>query len=142
MEKILVLCLIVAMSLSITGATCMKSVEESICNPPPLVVEVVKGAVSIIKFAVSFYATNPTSQAFLAAVDAQAAANTLLNTGCIGVIQLNKLIAWIGSADAEQAEQMKAMVEAPLGKEVKAPAKASVLNPQPLIDWRDAKAGK
>jgi hypothetical protein len=124
-----------------TAANCFEPVQDVFCNPPPLVVSVVTGAVSIIQFAVSFYAKDPTSKAFLAAVDAQAAAETLLRTGCIGATQLNNLIAWIQSSDAKQAEQLVAATEMPMAKKFKGQmVTVSPLNPVPLIDWRDSKS--
>ena len=67
--------------------------------------------------------------AFINAVTVQGAITAIQGGVCVSVTQLNNLIAWLQSEESKTI-QAKAMVKA-------GPVKATVINVQPLIDWRD-----
>jgi hypothetical protein len=131
MRRIIVLLLVVAMAVS-GCATFWTKAEETICNPPAVVVDGAKLAAPIIKIAIGMLIEG--SQEYLDAIDSAAAVDSILRTGCVAAGSLNKLIAFLQSSifkSAEVAAQTKAM-----GKMKAAPKAVSV---QPFQDWRDKK---
>ena len=124
MKRISILCLIIALGLSVTGATCMQTVQTQACNPPANVIAVANAVISLLLPELNILL--PGSAAFNAYVTAEN-----ISAGvCVGVTELNALIAYIQSSDAK-ALQNRAQVKA--GPML---AKAFI-DPQPLINWRD-----
>jgi hypothetical protein len=129
MKKVLILCLIVAMGLGLTGATCLNTVQDKVCNPPQAVIDVANAAAPLVEMAISM--ALPDSAVYVNAVSVQAAITAIQGGACITSTQLNNLIAWLQS-DQAKALQVKAMVKV-------GPMKAVAINVQPLVDWRDGK---
>ena len=128
MKKVMVLCLIVALAFGATGATCMQTVQNDICNPPASVIAVAQAAAPLIATAINL--AIPGSSAYVTAVTVQAVTTAILGGACVSVTQLNALIAWLQSSDAK-ALQVKAQVKA-------GPMKATAfIDVSPLIAWRD-----
>jgi len=127
MKRIAILCLIVAMGLGVTGATCLQNVQDRVCNPPQAVIDVANAAAPLVAMAIQI--ALPGSAAYVNAVSVQAAITAIQGGACVSVTQLNNLIAWLQSEQA-QTLAAKAMVKA-------GPARAMAINVQPLISWRD-----
>jgi hypothetical protein len=127
MNKIMVLCLIVALAFGASGATCMQNVQTQACNPPAAVTAVITGIVELAKFAVSTFV--PGTQEYMDAVSAEATATAIEAGVCISTTQLNNLIAWVNSMSSKAA-QNKMMVKA-------GPMRAKVVNVAPLQAWAD-----
>jgi hypothetical protein len=122
----MILLLIVALAFGATGATCMQQIQTQACNPPAAVISMLPVAITIITMALSTFV--PGTAAYLAAVNASAVANSIEVGVCVGVTQLDALIAFLQSSDVKSI-QTKAMVKA-------GPMRAQALNVQPLIDWQ------
>ena len=130
MKKVIVLCMIVVLAFGVMGATCMQNVQEAVCNPPQSVIDVANAVAPLITVAITM--AIPGSEAYVTAVTVQGAITAIQGGACVSVTQLNALIVWLQS-DTAKALQTKAMAKA-------GPTKAvPMINPQPLIDWRDGK---
>jgi hypothetical protein len=127
MKKILVLCLIIAVGLGASGATCMQQVQDTVCSPPAAVMAVVSAAAPLVAFMIQ--QAVPGSVVFVNAVSIQQTITAILAGTCVSVEQLNKLIAWIQS---EQIQSLQAKANLKKG-----PMKATALSARPLIAWRD-----
>jgi predicted xylose isomerase-like sugar epimerase len=125
MEKVLILCIVIALGFGASGATCL---QNTMCSPPADVMAVAKAAAPVIQMAIIMLV--PGTAAYLAAVDAAAAVDYIQDGICLSITQLNALIAFLQSSDAKVANA-KMMMKA-------GPARAKALNIQPLIDWKDA----
>ena len=130
MRKIAILCLVVAVAFGAMGATCMRNVQEVICNPPQAVIDVANAAAPLVAIAITM--ALPGSAAYVNAVAVQGAITAIQGGACVSITQLNNLIAWLQSDEA-QGLQVKAMLKA-------GPAKATApISVQPLIDWRSSR---
>jgi hypothetical protein len=129
MKKVLVLCLVIAVALGVSGATCMQQIQDRVCNPPASVIAVANAASPLVAIAINI--ALPGSAAYVTAVSVQGAITAIQGGVCVSVTQLNALIAWLQS-DEIQALQTKQMLKA-------GPMQAVVISVQPLIDWRDGK---
>ena len=130
MKKLLVLCLIIAVGLGVSGATCMQNVQDTVCNPPASVIAVANAAAPLVAIAINM--ALPGSAAFINAVTVQGAITAIQGGACVSTTQLNALIAWLQGNDAKTL-QAKAQVKA-------GPMKAAAfIDPAPLIVWRDGK---
>jgi hypothetical protein len=129
MKKIVILCLIVALAFGATGATCMQTAQDRVCNPPQNVIAVVNAAAPLVAIAINMAV--PGSAAFVNAVSVQGAITAIQGGVCVSLGQLNNLIAWLQS-DAVKELQAKAMLKA-------GPARAMALDPAPLIAWRESR---
>ena len=125
-SKVFVLCIVIALGFGASGATCLQNVQTTICNPPANVIAVAKAAAPVIEMAIIMLV--PGTAAWLAAVDASVAVDSIQNGICIGVSQLNNLIAFLQSSTAQTA-QAKLMVK-------KGPMRAVALHIGPLIQWK------
>jgi amino acid transporter len=128
MKKILVLCLIIAVGLGVTGATCLQNVQDKVCNPPADVIAVVNAAAPLVAIAINIAV--PGSAVYVNAVSVMATVTAIQGGACVSMTQLNALIVWLQSDEAKSL-QAKAMVKAE-------PTKAVALDPAPLIAWRDS----
>ena len=108
---------------------CLKIAQDKVCNATPEVMSVANMAVELAKYAISIAV--PGSKEYMDAVGAYATATGIQATGCAMLTDLNKMIAFLRSP-AAQAAETKLMA-------VKGPMKATAINVQPLIDWRDGK---
>jgi hypothetical protein len=109
-------------------SNCLQTVQTIACNPPASVLSMLTGVIEITKLGIATFA--PGSAEFVAAVQANAAANALLAGVCISIAQLNDLTKFVESAAAKSLS-VKMMAKA-------GPMKAKALDAQPLIDWRDS----
>jgi hypothetical protein len=125
-KRLLVLCIIVAMGFSVTGATCLKSVQSTVCAPPPNVMALAKQVAPIIQMVIMMAV--PGSAAYVAAVDAAGIVDYIQNGLCISIKQLNNLIAFLQTDEVKLA-QNRMMIK-------RGPAKAQALDIQPFIAWR------
>jgi len=128
MKKLLVLITIIALALGASGATCMNSVQKVACNPPAAVITALPVAIQLITIALSTFV--PGSAAYLAAVDASAAARSIEAGICISATQLSALIAFLQSNDVKSL-QAKSNLKA-------GPAKAQVVNISAFQDWANS----
>ena len=126
MKRLLILCIIVALGFGVTGATCLKNVQTQVCSPPANVIAVAKAVAPIIQMAIIMAV--PGSAAYLAAIDAAGIVDYVQNGLCISTTQLNNLIAFLKS-DVFKTAEVKMMAK-------RGPAKAELINIQPLLDWR------
>lgn len=126
MKKVLVLCCILALAFGATGATCMKNVQTQVCAPPANVIAVAKTVAPIIQMILM--TAIPASAPYLAAVDAAGIVDYIQNGLCISTTQLNSLIAFLQS-EVFKTAQVKMMAK-------RGPAKAELINIQPLLDWK------
>ena len=125
MKKLAILILVISMSLSFTGASCLNNTQQILCNPPANVVAVANAAAPVIAMIINL--SVPGSAAWVNANNAAGIVSTIQSRVCIGITQLNTLIAFLESSIFKQA-QTKAMVGKKL---VPVP-----LNIQPLRDWK------
>jgi hypothetical protein len=116
MKKVMVLILILA--LAFTGCA---TVQTTACNPPANVIAVANAVIAFLLPELNILV--PGSAAFNAYITAQNIAAGV----CVGVTELNALIAWIQSEDAKT---MVAQANLKAG-----PMRAKAINVQPLIDW-------
>lgn len=130
MKKSLILCLIIGLAFSVTGATCMKSVQGVACNPPASVLVVAAAAAPIIAIAINMLI--PGSEAWATAANAQGAITALQGGICISATQLNNLIAFLQS-NVFKTAQAKAMAK----RVILDKGTIQVVNVQPLIEWAD-----
>ena len=130
MKKILILLTIVALAFGTMGATCMQNTQQTICNAPPAVVAQIQAVISLAELGLATFV--PGTALYVAAVSAYATASAIQSGLCIGLTQLNALIAFIQNPQVAPL-QAKAMVKA-------GPMKAVAINPQAFIDWRDKAA--
>ena len=128
MKKILVLCLIVALTFGAMGATCMQNVQTAACSPPAAVISILPSVIQIAAVALATFI--PGTAQYLAAVNASAVANSIEVGICVSATQLNDLITFLQSNNVK-ALQTKMMVKA-------GPMKAVAFNIQPLIDWQNS----
>ena len=125
MKKLAILILVISMALSFTGASCLTNIQQILCNPPANVVAVANAAAPVIAMIINLAV--PGSAAWVNANNAAAIVSAIQSRVCIGITQLNTLIAFLESSMFKQA-QTKAMVGKKL---VPVP-----LNIQPLRDWK------
>jgi hypothetical protein len=97
------------------------TIQTTACNPPANVIAVANVVISLLLPELNILV--PGSEAYNSYITAQNIAAGV----CVGVTELNALIAWLQSRDAQIA-QTKAMVKA-------GPMKAQAINIQPLVDW-------
>jgi hypothetical protein len=96
---------------------CLEAAEKIACNPPQSVIIVAEAAIPIIEIAIG--ALVPGSAEWMTAVTAGATAHTIVTsvqTGvCVGLGQLNNLIAFLESpqAKATQVKMLKRAKMAP-----------------------------
>lgn len=124
MKKIAVLCLIVALAFGVTGATCMQNTQQAICNPPAAVITTANAVITFVRPKLNIWL--PGSVAFNSYITAENIASGI----CVGVTELDALIAWLQS-DEVKSLQTKTMVKAGSVKVV------APIDIQALIDWRD-----
>jgi hypothetical protein len=113
----------------IAGCAFLQTVQDKVCNPPQAVIDVVSAASPLISVAVGLAV--PGSEEYITAVALQAAATAILAGTCVTLTQLNNLIAWFQSDKAKSLAAKMAMAK--IG-----PVKAALLDPAPLIAWRDS----
>ena len=126
MKRLLILCIVIALGFGVTGATCLQNVQTQVCSPPANVIAVAKAVAPIIQMAIIMAV--PGSAAYLAAIDAAGIVDYVQSGLCISTTQLNNLIAFLKS-DVFNAAEVKMMAK-------RGPAKAELINIQPLLDWR------
>jgi hypothetical protein len=110
---------------------CLKAAQDKICNPPAVVIDMAKLAAPIIKTAISLLV--PGSAEYLAAIDSAAAIDSILNTGCVGITNLNKLVAFLQTDAFKNAQAVSAVAKMKM-----AGAMTSPISVQPFIDWRNS----
>ena len=130
MRKIIVALMVVAMMLTGCAGFWTKA-QTNVCNPPQAVIDVIKAGIPIIKIAINI--ALPGSQVFTDAIEAEATANLILNTGCVAVTDLNKLIAFIQGTSFAQAQASTAVAKLKAAGTVTQP-----LNVAPLQAWADS----
>ena len=127
MKKIIVLLAIVALAFGTMGATCMQNTQTTVCNAPANVVSQIQAVLDLAEAALATLV--PGTAPYVAAVGAYATASAIQNGLCVGLTQLNSLIAFLQDPNTT-ALQTKVMMK-------KGPMKAVVINVQPFISWRD-----
>lgn len=125
MKKLLAVMMILAL---IGGCSFLQTAQDTICNPPQSVIAVANAAAPLVAIAINM--TLPGSASYVNAVTVQGAITAIQGGACVSLTQLNNLIAWLQSNEAQQL-QAKAMLKA-------GPMKALAISVQPLIDWRDS----
>jgi hypothetical protein len=126
MKKYLAILAIVAL---VSGCAFLQTAQDTICNPPQSVITVANAAAPLVAIAINM--AGPGSAAYVNAVTVQGAITAIQGGACVSLTQLNALIAWLQSDEA-QTLQTKAMIKV-------GPMKAVAINVQPLIDWRDSR---
>ena len=127
MKKIIVLLAIVALGLGTMGATCMQNTQTTVCNAPANVVSQIQAVLDLAELGIATFV--PGSAEAVAAIGAYATASAIQNGLCVGLTQLNSLIAFLQDPN-NAALQTKVMMK-------KGPMKATVINIQPFVDWRN-----
>jgi hypothetical protein len=130
MKKIIVLLAIVALAFGTMGATCMQNTQTTVCNAPADVVAQIQAVMTLTETALATFV--PGTAPYVAAVGAYATASAIQSGLCIGLTQLNALIAFLQDPKVAPL-QAKAMIKA-------GPMRAVAINPQAFIDWRDKAA--
>lgn len=110
-------------------ANCFKTAQDKACSPPAAVMTVINAAAPLIASILNLAV--PGSSVFISAANAQQWVTTLQNTGCLALTDLNKLIAYLQSADFTQGQALVATAQMKKGLRAEAPVEV-----QPLIDWR------
>jgi len=110
-------------------SNCFKAAQDKACNPPAAVMTVINMAAPLL--ATFLNLAVPGSAVYINAANALELVKTVQNTGCIMLTDLNKLIAYLQSADFAQVQSTVAMAEMKKGYKAQAPIDA-----QPLVDWR------
>ena len=131
MKKLAILLLIIGLGLSLTGATCMQNVQNMVCNPPAAVMAIIGPAAPIIASILNI--AIPGTSVFINAANAQGWINTIQNTGCISLTDLNNLIAYFQGADFTQGQAIVA--KAQIAKGFLAAPIPKKINVAPLVDW-------
>ncbi len=128
MKKILILCLIIAVGLGVSGATCLNNLQDNICNPPPAVISAVQAAAPVVAFIIN--QAREDSDEYITAVAVQGVVTSILAGACVSVTQLNNLIAWLDSNQGQAAVAESNLKAGPM--------KAKAINIQALRDWRNS----
>jgi hypothetical protein len=118
MKKLIIMCMVIALAFS--GCAFLQKAETVLCTPPAQVVAVVQAAAPVVAMILNMAV--PGSAVWVNAANAAATIRSIREGGCVGITQLNALIALLQSDTAKTVQ-------------AKAP-----LNIQPLLDW--AKKGK
>lgn len=119
MKKLILVVLIIGFVLSLTGATCLKQVQDKVCSPPPEVMAVVNAVAPAVGLIIA--TAVPGSASFVTAVANQQTITAIQGGVCVSVTQLNNLIAFI-----QGLNQAKAGVKA-----------FKPYDADALIEWRD-----
>ena len=116
MKKLAVLCMVLVLAFGCA------TVHKISCNPPESVVAVANTVIAI--FLPELAILVPGSAVFSAYITAQNIAAGI----CISTTQLDELITWLQSTEAQKV-QTKSIAKTGL-------LKAQVINIQPLLSWR------
>jgi curli biogenesis system outer membrane secretion channel CsgG len=110
-------------------SNCFKTAQDKACNPPVAVMTVINAAAPLIASILNLAV--PGSSVFISASNALQWVTTLQKTGCLALTDLNKLIAYLQSADFTQGQALVATSQMKKGLHAAAPIEV-----QPLVDWK------